>query len=114
MVSDALVAHLDTLIAGAATRIAGPDRYATAVAVSAATYPAHVPTLYVATGAGFADGLAAGPLAGLAGGPLLLVGRDVVPAVVIAEIRRIDPSTVVVVGGTGSVSEAVRSLIEGL
>ena len=114
MVSDALVAHLDTLTAGAASRIAGADRYATAAAVSAATYPAHVPTLYLATGAGFADGLAAGPVAGLVGGPLLLVGRDAVPAVVIAEIRRLDPSTIVVVGGTGSVSEAVRSLIEGL
>jgi putative cell wall-binding protein len=114
MISDALLAKLDTLTAGSATRLAGADRYATAVAVSAATYPTHVTTLYVATGAAFADGLAAGPVAGLAGGPLLLVGRDTLPSVVSAEIRRLDPSTVVVVGGSGSVSEAVRSQIEGL
>ena len=114
MVSDAVVARLDSLTAGSAARIAGPDRYATAAAVSVSTYPAQVATIYVATGSGFADGLAAGPVAGLAGGPLLLVGRDALPAVVIAEIRRLDPSTVVVVGGSGSVSEAVRSQIEGL
>lgn len=114
MISDAVVARLDALTAGTATRIAGADRYATAAAVSAASYPVPVATLYVATGASFADGLAAGPVAGLAGGPLLLVGRDALPAVVIAEIRRLDPSTVVVVGGSGSVSEAVRSQIEGL
>ncbi len=114
MISDALLAKLDTLTAGSATRLAGADRYGTAVAVSAATYPTHVTTLYVATGAAFADGLAAGPVAGLAGGPLLLVGRDTLPSVVSAEIRRLDPSTVVVVGGSGSVSEAVRSQIEGL
>ncbi len=114
VIGSAVVAKLDAYTAGSVTRLAGVDRYSTAVAVSAATYPSPVKTLYVATGRVYADGLSAGTIAGRVGGPLLLVSRDALPATVSAEIRRLDPDTVVVVGGIGSVSEAVRSLIEGL
>ncbi|HET7685912.1 MAG TPA: cell wall-binding repeat-containing protein, partial [Candidatus Limnocylindria bacterium] len=114
VIGDGLMAQLDAYTSGTVTRLHGDDRYATSVAVSAATYPGSVGTLYVATGTAFPDGLSAGPLAGVVGGPLLLVRPGELPAAVAAEIRRLNPANVVVVGSTGAVGEAVRSAIEGL
>jgi len=55
-----------------AIKIAGADRFATAIAVDARFFP--VPkTVGAAAGAAFADGLAAGPYLGTVGGPLVLV-----------------------------------------
>jgi hypothetical protein len=53
--------------------LAGGDRYATAVAVSAWRFRSKVPAVYIATGANFPDALAGGPAAARAGGPVLLV-----------------------------------------
>jgi peptidoglycan-N-acetylglucosamine deacetylase len=53
-------------------RVAGPDRYATAAAISRRFF-ATAPTVFVATGAGFPGGLAAGPAAARLGGPVLFV-----------------------------------------
>jgi putative cell wall-binding protein len=113
-VSDAVVAQLGTY-AASVRRIAGADRYATAVALSAATFaPDSVTSVYVATGGSYPDGLAAGPVAGRNGGPLLLVGTNTLPASVAAELRRLDPTNVVILGGIGAVSEAVRNQIRAL
>lgn len=54
-------------------RVAGPDRYATAVEVVRAFHGGEVGTVALATGRDFADALAAGPVVGA---PLLLVDRD--------------------------------------
>ncbi|TAL06017.1 MAG: hypothetical protein EPO00_11865, partial [Chloroflexota bacterium] len=54
-------------------RLGGKDRYATAAAVSAATYGPGVPVVYLASGTGFADALAGAPAAGMQAGPVLLV-----------------------------------------
>ena len=56
----------------AASPIAGPDRYATALAV-AERFFTHPATLGFATGATFPDALAGGPVAARQGGALLLV-----------------------------------------
>ncbi|HZM73849.1 MAG TPA: cell wall-binding repeat-containing protein, partial [Candidatus Polarisedimenticolia bacterium] len=50
------------------TRLAGADRYATAVAISAASYGPGVPVAYITSGLGFADALAGAPVAGRDGG----------------------------------------------
>ena len=98
--------------ADASGRVAGADRYATAAAVSAATFPAGVPAAFVVTGGSYPDALTAGPAAARAGGPVLLTGRDTLPAVTAAELDRLRPGRIVVVGGTGAVSESVRSALE--
>ncbi|PPK97602.1 putative cell wall binding repeat protein [Kineococcus xinjiangensis] len=87
-------------------RVSGADRYATAVEVSRTWDPADVGVVYLATGEGFADALAVGASTGGAG-PLLLTGRDRLPAVVAEELQRLQPCTVVVVGGANAVSDAV-------
>jgi putative cell wall-binding protein len=78
-------------------------------------YPANgVDAVYLATGASFPDGLSAGPVAGLVGAPLLLVPQGGLPGNVASELVRLDPSRVVFVGGTGVISETVRSQVRAL
>jgi len=88
------------------TRLAGADRYATAAAVSASTFAAGAPVAYVATGLDFPDALAGAVAAGRAGGPLLLVRPAAVPPATAAELKRLKPTRIVVLGGSGVVTEA--------
>lgn len=88
-------------------RLSGDSRYDTSIALSVQAYPSGAPTVHVAVGASYADGLAAAPAAARAQGPLLLTEQNALPAAVEAEIRRLAPSTIVVVGGEGVISPAV-------
>lgn len=96
-----------TTVAYPTTRIAGDDRFATAASMSEARSPDGVTTAYVATGLGFADALAGGPAADAADGTVLLVTKDAVPAATAAELERLQPEEVVVLGGPGAVSDDV-------
>ncbi|MGZ3632294.1 MAG: cell wall-binding repeat-containing protein [Candidatus Limnocylindrales bacterium] len=93
--------------------LAGGDRYATAVAVSAWRFATPgVPVVYVATGANFPDALAAGPAAGKAGGPVLIVPPgDSLPPAIAAELARLQPATIKVLGGPGAVSDALEAAL---
>ncbi len=98
---------------GNVTRLAGSDRYATAVAVSNGTFGTGS-TVFVATGVTFPDALGGGPVAGGLPGPLLLVPGTWLPAGVASELRRLDPDTVVILGGSSAVSGGVATQIEAL
>jgi subtilisin family serine protease/putative cell wall-binding protein len=114
VVSDAIAAQL-AAYAPTVTRVAGADRYATAVRLSAVSFGANsVSRVYIASGTSFADGLAAGPVAGLRGAPLLLVSTRSLPSVVANELKRLDPTQVIIVGGSGVVSDTVRNQIRSL
>ncbi|MET3975712.1 cell wall-binding repeat-containing protein [Cellulosimicrobium sp. TH-20] len=109
----ALLEERTAMLSAAGTeRIAGKDRYETAVGVSSVFDPG-VPVVYVASGAGFADALSAAPAAAVQGGPLLLVQPTGVPAVVATELRRLAPQRIVVVGGPGAVSDGVYRQLAG-
>jgi len=111
LIAAALVAGalaVQTVAAAAATtsRIAGSDRYATAVAISRKHFAGPVERVVVASGENFPDALGAGPFAAHFGAPLLLVPRDgTLPSAVGAEIARLKVSSIEVVGGTGAVSD---------
>lgn len=94
-----------------ASRITGTDRFATAVEISQALYgsvpPGGVPVVYVANGLNYPDALAAGPAAAAAGGVVLLTLPWELPAVVGAELARLDPQRIVAVGGLPSISADV-------
>lgn len=92
----------------ATERIAGPDRYAAAAAMSS-RFPRGVDVAYVATGRNFPDALGAAAAAAHLGSPLLLVEPTSVPDVIRAELRRLEPSRIVLVGGTSSVSTVVEN-----
>ncbi len=91
---------------GQVTRLAGASRYDTAAAISAGTF-ASASTVFLATGLNFPDALGGGPAAGSIPGPLLLVNDGSIPASAADELLRLNPSRVVVLGGTGVVSDAV-------
>jgi putative cell wall-binding protein len=103
---------LDRFTRGTVTRIAGDDRYDVAANISAAHFPSDTRTVYVATGAIFPDTLSSGAAAGRGPGPVLLVAKDALPSEVKAELRRLDPDRVVVVGGPGAISTGVFKAIE--
>ncbi len=97
----------------AVARIASADRYATSAAISAASFSPGVPVAYVATGTGFADGLAGGAAAARDGGPLLLVQPDAIPDPIATELGRLHPGHIVILGGTASVSTRVQNTLKG-
>ncbi len=95
-------------------RIAGTDRYATAAAISRHGYPSGAAQAYVASGEGFADALSAGAAAAHVRAPLLLTGRDALPAAVRTELQRLRPASIVLVGGEPSVSAAVEAQLAAI
>ena len=107
VISQALQNQLAAFAPGGVSRLAGADRFATAAAISRATFAAGVPVTYVATGLAFPDALSGGPAAGGEGGPILLVTPTAIPAATAAELDRLDPQRIVVLGGTGAVSAQV-------
>lgn len=92
-------------------RIAGVDRYQTAVDLSVATYPEGANHAVIASGAAFPDGLAAGPLAALRDGPVLLTTPDGLPPQVATELQRLAVTEITVVGGPAAVQDLVLESI---
>ena len=96
-------------------RLAGDDRYATAVAISRSTYPnGGVPVVYVTTGENFPDALSAAPAAASQGGPILLTNPSFAPSSTLAELQRLNPARVIVVGGTVAVSDAAFNSLKAI
>jgi putative cell wall-binding protein len=110
-VSDRVVEKLNDVnyTQGPVIRVAGVDRYDTAAKLSAGAFAPGVPVAYVATGTHFADALSGAAAAGAEGGPLLLVRPGDIPAATAAELDRLNPAKIVVLGGTAAVSGAVES-----
>jgi len=92
-------------------RVWGADRIATAVAVSRGSFgAASAPVVVIARSDGFADALAAVPLAVSLGGPLLLTNPNSLNSEVAAELARVvaPDGRVIIVGGVGAVARAVE------
>lgn len=114
--SDQEVRQLATPAAGdpdfRVERLAGTDRYATAARVSRQFRAPGVPVVYVASGATFPDALGAGPAAEHQGGPVLFVRPTSLPGATGAELARLRPGRIVVVGGPDAVSHGVVEALE--
>jgi len=101
-------------------RLAGADRYATAVAIveEARRQGAGIDTTFLASGAIFADALVAGPAANSLGGVMLLTSPDdlddsaATRDFLAANADSI--GTVVLVGGTSTISSRVAEQVEAL
>ncbi len=85
-------------------RIGGADRYATSALLARRTMAPGAGPMFVATGASFADALAAGPAAAAQGAALVLVPGPRIPAPVAAAASALAPTRVVYVGGLSAVS----------
>jgi len=90
-------------------RIFGPDRYATSAEIAWRAYSGGTPVVVIATGENWPDALAAGPLAGKVGGPILLTRRTSLPSVVATRIVALGATHAYIVGGSGAVDPAVES-----
>ena len=93
------------------TRVSGPDRFATSAAIAMRVGGTHA---YVAKGIdadprqGFADALAAAPLAAAAGRPILLTTTDSLPDATAAAVEALGVDAVTILGGRGAVSDEVE------
>ncbi|MFF1876069.1 cell wall-binding repeat-containing protein, partial [Kitasatospora herbaricolor] len=85
-------------------RIGGADRYEVSAALSASVFSSGVARVYVATGATFPDALRGAAAAGASHDPVLLVpASGAIPDAVSAELARLHPGAITVLGGAGSV-----------
>lgn len=96
------------------SRIAGTNRYDTAVAISSAWAPGSATAVLVASGENFPDALAAAGLAKLMGSPVLLSRPDSLPSVTAEELRRLQPNQLYVLGGEQAVSDDVFNDLQQL
>ncbi|MBA4246791.1 MAG: hypothetical protein C0444_00635 [Microbacterium sp.] len=94
-------------------RISGDSRYSTAVAISQSVIaPGNsASVVYLVTGVSYADALSAGPAAAASGGVMLLTPPSALTPEVAAELDRINPGRIVIVGGPGVVSSAIESAV---
>ncbi len=90
-------------------RIAGADRYDTAAAISRSGWAPGTSTVLLATGTDWPDALASTPLSRKLDAPLLLTRPGRLPAETAAEIARLRPREIVVLGGEAAVSSEVAS-----
>lgn len=103
-----------------ATRLSGPDRIATAVAASRATFPdsnaESSNIVVVASAANYADAIGGGTLAAVTDAPLLLVEPGALRQDVAAEIVRVTGGAggAFVLGGSAAISEDVVEAISDL
>ena len=111
VVSESVRSQLAALAPGGATRLAGADRYETAARIARAAFPS-APVAYIATGTDYPDALGGAAAAGVDGGPILLVRRDAVPAATRAELSRLRPARIVVLGGVNAISADVAAQLQ--
>lgn len=91
-------------------RLAGKNRYETAAEVSG-QWSATGKRVYIVSGHNFPDALVAAARAGVFDAPVLLTKSDHVPSETVSALERLQPKRIVVVGGTGSVSDEVLSVL---
>jgi len=117
VIAQAVVGQVAALLAPATIieRVSGSNAYGTAAALSARSFKAGgATTVFVASGEDFPDAIAAGSIAALESAPLLLTAHGALPVATAAELARLAPNRVVIVGNTTSVSDAVLNAIDAI
>lgn len=69
--------------------------------------------VYLVTGEGYADALGAAPAAAN-NGKLLLTKSDFLPTETVAELKALNPTEIVLVGGTGAITDNVKAKVVAL
>ncbi|WP_162803006.1 peroxidase family protein [Ornithinimicrobium avium] len=114
-VSEQVANSLETY-APVVERRGGDNRYHTGTLVTRSAFPdpAAVDTVYVASGQAYPDALSGSAAAAAEGAPLLLSRPGSVPDEVLAEITRLAPSSIVLLGGETALSPAVATQLGAL
>ncbi|HEY7941691.1 MAG TPA: Ig-like domain repeat protein [Candidatus Limnocylindrales bacterium] len=106
-------------VASSTSRLAGSDRYATDTAIVTGNYGPS-PIVYVASGTGFADGLAGAAAAGFRHAPLILVNSASTAlnssniTALHAVLQAGTATQIIVVGGTASVPTAIFNQLKAM
>ncbi len=85
----------------------GPDAYGASVRASTALFPGGAPTVILVSGAYPVFAPVAASLASSLGAAVLYVQPTAIPSVVMSELRRLTPSSIILVGGAAFLSDAV-------
>jgi hypothetical protein len=97
-------------------RISGPDRFATAVAISKSQYPqpSSAQGVVLASSNDFPDALAGSPLAAQLNAPLLLTSSATLNPATEAEVKRVLPTggTITVLGGVNAIAASVVTTLQ--
>lgn len=89
-------------------RLAGTDCYATAIAVAEQGWKAGAENVVLANAHIFSDALAATPLAYKLNAPILLTDAEALTPSTLAEIQKLAPKTITLIGGTAVISQAIQ------
>ena len=95
-------------------RIAGSNRYETAVQVSETGWPEGAAAVVLASGLNFPDALAGVPLAHHLGAPVLLNPRESIHTATRKELERLNPEQVIILGGTAAISGNVEEELSNM
>lgn len=94
------------------SRIGGADRWETSALISKETFATGVDVAYLASGVDYPDALAGGAVAGHRGAPVLLTKADSIPAAVAAELDRLNPKSIVILGGESAVAASLVAVAD--
>lgn len=95
-------------------RVAGADRYATAVEASRLGFPDGADTVVIATGTNWPDALGGSALAGAVEGPLLLTRPSGLERATAEEIERLGAKSAYILGGIGALSPDVEAKLKDM
>lgn len=108
-----LVFLLGTSAYAESNRIAGSDRYSTAVEISKSGWD-QANTVVIVIGDNFPDALAGGPLAYKRDAPILLTGKESLNSKTKTEINRLGATKAVILGGTSVITESVETELKNM
>jgi uncharacterized repeat protein (TIGR02543 family) len=94
-------------------QLIGSNRYDTAVKLSQSQFTT-ADTIIIVNGNVMADGLGATPLAKYKNAPLMLTETKALSDSTVSEIKRLKAKKAIIVGGTGAVSDNVKSELQAL
>ncbi|MCC0674025.1 cell wall-binding glycosyl-hydrolase Cwp19 [Clostridioides sp. ES-S-0145-01] len=93
-------------------KLRGAERYDTAVAISKKGWATNSDTVVLVNGYSIVDGITSTPLATANDAPILLVNKGDIPTSTKNEIKRLNPSKVILIGGNNSIGDKVESEIK--
>ncbi|MDB0440487.1 N-acetylmuramoyl-L-alanine amidase [Clostridioides difficile] len=94
------------------TELTGSDRYETAVKISKEGWKNGSDKVIIISGNVSIDGIISTPLATTYNAPILLVEKNNVPASVKAELKRLNPKDVIIIGDENSISKTTANQIK--
>ena len=92
----------------------GNRRFETAVAISKEGWDSSTDTVIISSAYSVVDGVSATPLASIKNAPILLVDKNEVTNSTKEELKRLNPSNIIVIGGTTVVNENIYNEVKSI